>query len=366
MLTSCFISCMGNNDLKVKNYSTLLYFNTNIDCQLVLDSEISEDVCDTAWGQIKEKLDTLEGHLSVYKTSSEVSIFNNAPADSWMEVSSDTFLAFSYAIKCYLDTNGAYNPAVYLLSDLWGFTNRFHDGSYVKEEPYDRDNYLEQLPDEKYINAFLQLTNFGDVTVKQENNRYFVYKPKKTVVVDGVEYTMKIDLGGIGKGLACLEMKKIFANNNITKGYVSVGSSSILALQKSEEDLWLIKYRHPRKEGEYYLSSYVADYSISTSGDYENYYEYNGKRYCHIINPFTGYPISTNIITSTVIMENPAYADAYTTALCVMGKEQAIEFIRKESDSYAFVYYDSEQDKYIIYTNASYDVLDTSMQVEQI
>ena len=65
-------------------------------------------------------------------------------------------------------------------------------------------------------------------------------------------------------------------------------------------------------------------------------------------------------------MENPAYADAYTTALCVMGKEQAIEFIRKESDSYAFVYYDSEQDKYIIYTNASYDVLDTSMQVEQI
>ena len=347
-----------------------MYFNTNISAQLLFDDSSQAANFDLAWEDIKLRLSQIDSKISVYNEQSDVYKFNNSDGDCWIEVSEETFKVFCYAKKVYLDTKGAYNPAVYLLSDLWGFTDRFMSDSFVVQKPYDRENYKQNLPEQKYIDAFLKLTNFDEIKEKQEGTNYYLFKPSTSIFVDGVKYTMQIDLGGIGKGYACNEIKSILTENEIYRGYISMGSSSIVALERSEKEVWNIKYRHPRKDGDYYLSSNICDVSISTSGDYENYYEYGGVRYCHIINPFNGYPITTNIITSTMIMDDAAYADAYTTALCVMGKDKAIDFIKSLEKNKeimcAFVYFDAEINQYTLYKNASYEVLDSTMQVKEI
>lgn len=142
---------------------------------------------------------------------------------------------------------------------------------------------------------------------KRRAEKYYVTKPDASVTVGGKTYTMRIDLGGIGKGYAADRCYDLLKARGLTESYVAIGTSS-LRLGRSaetpdgapEEGMWRVTISHPRGAGQY-LSVYAKDTAASTSGDYERYFIENGVRYCHIIDPFTGYPTATGYVTGLAV-----------------------------------------------------------------
>ena len=244
---------------------------------------------------------------------------------------------------------------MYYSVDLYGFAARADDESL----PYDRDDASKQLPEQKYVSAFCELSqSFGDISLESADGKCYAVKPEKTVTVGGdKEYSLKIDLGGIGKGYTVDVIDKMMEDAGYSDSYISFGSSSwnINGSATSEDGKWELGFRDPRGSiVDYYFSVRLKDSAVSTSGDYEQYYEIDGKRYCHIINPATGSPIQTGIITATCLGGTAAEADARTTALCAMGLEKAVEYINtvgKQNNLKITLAYQSEDGSLYFVTN---------------
>ena len=233
---------------------------------------------------------------------------------------------FKKAKDIYTLTDGAFNPATYLLTDLWQLSSRFSENSTDHTtKPYDREVY--SLPDQKYIDAFKQLLNFEDIVIDGNN----IYLPTNKVTVDGVDYTMQVDLGGIVKGFAAQVAKDIATSYGITNGYISLGGSSIVFLKSatSQDGAFSVGILDPDNVTGYYAKTKAKDISMSTSGDYQpgKYFELDGKKYCHIIDSKTGRPIDSGIRTVSILCDDPVLADALTTAIMVKGFDESKAFV---------------------------------------
>lgn len=276
-------------------------------------------------------LSRAEGSLSASVNTSCVYTFNEAAPGERVEVDKLTYDVLSIARDMYILTDGYYNPAVYYSVDLYGFAKR---ASGTPGAVYDRvknEDGSYPLPDNKYVTAFCSLAqSFGEVVLSEENGSYYAYKPGTTVEVDGVIYSLKIDLGGIGKGWCADRAFEIMDDYFYEYGYFNFASSSMALKKYAKNDnaTYTVSARDPRGiAGESFFSIPVKDVCLSTSGDYEQYYEVDSVRYCHIIDPTTGSPIRTGVSSVTVIGGSAAEDDALTTALSAMGKEKAVEFI---------------------------------------
>ena len=139
---------------------------------------------------------------------------------------------------------------------------------------------------------------------------------------------MAIDLGSIAKGYALDAVRAIYAAHGVKRGMISLGGSSLYALGKNEHgDDWRIGIRAPRGEtAQDYLGILpISDVALSSSGDYERYFEQDGQRYHHILDPRTGAPASSGLYGVTVILRGDhagMMSDLLTTALFVLGEEK--------------------------------------------
>lgn len=325
-----------SDDKQVLKYSRTFYdiFGTEATIALYdyFETEQSKNDAIEFVDGVYDTLRALEQELSVSIEGSDIYNFNAAPAGEKVEISQNTYKVLEYALEVYADTNGAYNAGVYYSVDLYGFAARTDN----EKRPYDRDDYTTQLPDKKYVKAFQELSeSFDDIALASQDGKYYVIKPQDVVKVEGdpTEYNLHIDLGGIGKGYAVDVVDDMLEEAGYTNSYFSFGSSSmaINGSATSEDGKWELTFRDPRGNlVEYYLTTRAANVSVSTSGDYEQYYEIGGKRYCHIIDPETGSPINNGIITATVIGGTAAEDDARTTALCCMTLKEAREYMNSE------------------------------------
>lgn len=286
--------------------------------------------------EIKALLTSLDSSMNIANENSYISQFNSAKAGSEIEIDYHTYQVLSIAIKMFEETDGYYNPGVYYSVDLYGFGVR---ADYNERRPYDRDDYRTQLPDNEYVTAFQQLgESFAEVSTYQRDGKYYVYKPEKTVTVEGHTYSLAMDLGGIGKGYAIDLADRLIDEAGFEYGYFNFGSSSqAINGSLSDDGMFKLSFQNPRKLlGAGYLTTRTANVAISTSGDYILSYTIDGTRYSHIINPKTGSPIRTGIATATVLdgrvgegIYSAAEADARTTALCAMGVEKATEYMNE-------------------------------------
>ena len=337
-----------------KTFNTMNYFDTVI----TLNASVNKNVnTSEAWQEMCLSLDIMEDKLSVYEEDSDISNFNNVSEGSTIEISKLTYDVLTIAKSAYTNTNGLYNPAMYLLSDLWGFTDRFTSTSYEPLYPYDRQNPREELPDNKYVEGFLTLTDFSKIGLSVVDDKYYIKKPVDSIEIDGIKYTMQLDLGGIVKGYAAAILKKTADNFSIQYGYVTLGSSSLALFERNQKgQLWDLKLKDPLNSDSYYLQTSQSSIYVSTSGNYEQYYEIGGKRYCHIINPLTGRPIENGNLSATIVSKvgqddvvTSSLIDAYSTALMVMNLEQAKQFIEKEKLTAYIALKDGDTNK--VYTN---------------
>jgi thiamine biosynthesis lipoprotein len=320
----------------LKQHSKTYYYMSTYESLVVyLNESDSQQVAkfDSLADDVDELLKNAENLLSTNISTSDIAKFNSAAAGETVEVNKLTYDVLTTAISVYTLTEGYYNPAVYYSVQAYYF-----NGSNLVP------TLASELPSDEKIEKYRELAgHFGEVTLAYENGKYSITKPAATVDVDGETLSLKIDLGGIGKGYATDMVNELIDSYGFKYGYFNMGSSSMAVKQSVATGYWALKFMDPRGNtfnDDYYIKININDVCISTSGDYEQYYIIDDVRYCHIIDPTTGKPVQTGIMTATIIGGSAAEDDALTTAIMTMGKDKAIEFINtKLSDRYvAFTY----------------------------
>ena len=171
----------------------------------------------------------------------------------------------------------------------------------------------------------------------------------------------QIDLGAIAKGYASDRVAAIFRENNVPRGKAELGGNILVMGDKPDGTPWRVGVQDPAKPNEEAYAAILAleDAFIVTSGSYQRYFEQDGKRYHHIIDPATGYPADSGLTSVTVVADsgegNGTMCDALSTALFVMGEEKALDFWR--SGAYDFQLVLVTEDGRVVVTDGLKDVL---------
>lgn len=205
-------------------------------------------------------------------------------------------------------TDGAFDPTVGVLSELWNVTG----GGPV--------------PDAEEINDALAHVGYDSIQIKNDG----------TVVKS--DSLAKVDMGGIGKGYAAQKMLEYLNDSDICYGIISVGGNVGVFGEKPDGTEFKIGICDPNNTSDIVGYMYTLGGFVSVSGDYERYFEEDGKRYHHIFDASTGYPAETDIRSVAVISNSGASADALSTALFVMGVESAMEFYANGDVSFEAVF----------------------------
>lgn len=302
---------------------------------------------ETAWQEITGMLARLDAAANVDDVASDVHRFNEVRGGESIQVSRLTAEILTAAMKMYAFTDGAFNPAVANLVDLWGFSPRFRNSERSKM-PYDRSRHEDgsfDLPDRRYVEAFRRLSDFSSVKLTGNAQTGFVLtKDTADVIIDGVPYSLKIDLGGIAKGYGAEKAGAILRAHGYEFGYVNLGLSSMRLLKRTvadegarSEHMWAIGVSDPRNKSKNLLSVFGKETGVSTSGTYDVHYSLGGREYSHLIDPQTGEPTRSEVLSVTVLGPDAGYADALSTALCVMGRDRAREFMNTKLKEYRVV-----------------------------
>ena len=305
--------------------------------QLVISDNFNEDKGEK-FGRLSEevenKLFAIENSISSSVANSCISKFNSAEAGATVEIDETAYEVLTLAKKVYNLTEGYYNPAVYYNVSAYGF----------KSESY-------TIPPQEEIDKYNSVAeHFGELELEHKNNSYYAVKPAATFELNGEVHSMKIDLGGIGKGYATDIVNALIDEYGFKNGSFSFGGSSITC-KKFKGGKYTLNLNNPRAVIGSYASVEVQDTNLSTSGDYQQYFEEDGVRYCHVFDPTTGKPVQTGIMSATVIGGSAAEGDALTTALMAMGKDKAVEFINKNLSNFKVVFTLEEDGCFGVITN---------------
>jgi len=252
---------------------------------------------------VKTRLDDLNAALSTYREDSEVSRFNAQQSTDWFPVSADTLSIVKAAGLISRQSNGAFDITVGPLVELWGFGAGGRTG-----EP----------PATTAINALLKHTGFELIEWRESPSAIRKLRPM-----------VAIDLSAIAKGYAVDSVAQLLDRKGITAYLVEVGGEIRSRGMKAGGKPWQVAIEQPQDysaTGNRTVESVLplTDMAIATSGDYRNYFDYQGQRYSHSINPQTGWPVKTAVGSVSVITDSAMLADGWATALLVLGSEEAI------------------------------------------
>lgn len=277
--------------------------NMNREEFLAMDTYISLSAygenSEVALANARREIKSVESQLSVTDQNSEVSRINGGAGEETV-ISEDAAQVIDFALYLNTVTEGAFDITLYPVVKEWGFTT----GSY-------------HVPTEEKINALLKNTG-------SKNIDFF-----DSVIFLPEGYA--IDLGALGKGFAADKATAALKEKGVTSALLSLGGNIGAIGSKPDGTPWNIGIQSPFGEGNAAVLK-VTDKAVVTSGNYQRYFEENGKRYCHIINPETGYPVDNGLMSVTVIGESGLLCDGLSTSLFVMGEEKAVNFWRQQGD----------------------------------
>ena len=255
---------------------------------------------EAAIASCKDEIYLLEALLSVTDDTSDIGWIN---ASGITDVSPDTAEIIEYAIQIGRETEGALDITVYPVLKAWGFTT----------EEY-------RIPDSETLNALLQRVDFTRIRIEGSA------LPTVTVP-EGVQ----LDLGALAKGYASDKAAEILRENDIEHALINLGGSIMTIGGNPNGSPWKIGIRNPFSLDENIGVLEVADKAVVTSGSYERFFTAeDGNTYHHIIDPSTGCPAESGLVSVTVIGDIGIMCDALSTAFFVMGVEEAARFYREK------------------------------------
>lgn len=255
-----------------------------------------------------EEIRSIDDMLSTGNEDSEVSRINR---DGGGTLSEDGCALLKRSLELYEETDGKFDISIYPIMQLWGFPDQ---------------NY--RVPSKKEIRETLKLVDASEIRFDEASGKVSFGK-------DGME----IDFGGIAKGYTSAKVMEIFREYGVASGLVNLGGNVETLGEKPDGSDWKVGIRGTEEgEEEDYLGILTThDKAVITSGGYERYFEKNGKRYHHIIDPDTGYPADSGIVSSTVVSADGTLADGLSTSLFIMGPEEAEKFWRGHSGEFDFI-----------------------------
>jgi FAD:protein FMN transferase len=285
--------------------------------------------------EIDDLLLQFDRALSSYIPNSIITRLNEAPAGEFVYRDSFNFFNRCYTLsqQMWKVSGGAFDPTVYPLVDGWGF---------MKD--------VETVPDSATVDSLRMLLGFNDgdkftfLTATDSSGR--VLPASKIIKHDS---RAKLDFNGIAQGLAVDIIAEKLESRGAKNYFVEIGGEIRVKGVNSEGVLWRIGIDKPvenstAEDRQLQEVIQVKDGSIATSGSYRHFYEKDGIKYSHTINPKTGYPVSHSLLSATVVAKNCATADAMATAFMVMGAEESIAFLNEHPELNLEVY--------LIYTNS--------------
>ncbi|HCM75155.1 MAG TPA: thiamine biosynthesis protein ApbE [Cytophagales bacterium] len=265
--------------------------------------------------QIDSLLEVFNQSLSTYLKESEVSLFNTGNVVHFRLPFFLPVLEKSEEITTL--SEGAFDPTVMPLVNAWGFG----PGRKMKI-------------DSVQVDSIMEFVGFDKV----QFNRDSIWKEDKRV---------QLDFSAIAKGYGVDEVANLIRSQGINDWFVEIGGE-ISAFGKNQklDKPWEAGVLHPNSTYENQsFKAYVQlqDKAMATSGNYFNYYEENGKKYAHTIDPSSGYTIRHELLSASVFAKDCMTADAWATAFMVMGKKKTIEKLEQLSDVDAFLIYSTDK-----------------------
>ncbi len=249
----------------------------------------------------------LEELLSRFIPTSEISRINRSAGMKCERLSSDTYEVLSRAVE-FSRSQGLFDVTIGPLITLWS-------NSKDTCKP----------PEDSRIRQVLPLVDYTGLLLDPCNKTAGLQKTGQS-----------IDLGGIGKGFAGDKILEVLKKYDISSAYTNIGGNVVALGTKPDGSPWRVGIQHPRQESSLIGLVSVVDKAVVTSGDYQRYFiGSDGKRYHHILNPSTGYPAESGLLSVTIVADSSTAADALSTLLFVAGKEKGLELLRQFSGTEA-------------------------------
>lgn len=247
-----------------------------------------------------DRIMDIHSRMSAYEEESDVALINSSAGLSPQEIHPDTYALLERSLRFSELTDGAFDVTVRPLTSLWGIG---------KNKDY--------IPDENEVAAALKLVGYRDLLLDKGRCTAFLRKPG-----------MSVDLGGIAKGYAADEVRRILLEHGIGSALVNLGGNIVTVGLREEGLPWQVGIQNPMSPRGGYIGTIEAeDKAVVTSGSNERFFVKDGVRYHHILNPRTGYPAESGLLSVTAVCGSSTDADALTTALFVSGTASAMQLL---------------------------------------
>lgn len=260
---------------------------------------------------IEAQLEAVNRSMSTYIADSEISRLNTFATNAWFDSSPDFFTVLQTALDVGQLSEGAYDVTVAPLVNLWGFG----PGTPV-EEPPGADTIAETL----------KRVGQGGVRLDSEQRRIMKLNE------------VTFDFSSLAKGYAVDKVAEWMLDQGIGNFMVEVGGELRMSGLSGRGDSWRIAIEQPDARGRSVaITTHVTDAAVATSGDYRNFFEFDGQRFSHLIDPRTGLPVAHDLVSVTVIHPSCMLADAWATALTVLGAERAMSVAQEQGLAVYFI-----------------------------
>ncbi len=272
---------------------------------------------------VEEFLKRLEKIFNYYDPESEVSRINKNAGFVEVKVSKELIECLEEALKIYELTDHSFNIMLAPLIKIWK--------DFIKRKK------ARFFPSKQLILKKLKLINIDDLVINKKEHKVFLKRKGQ-----------QIDLGGIAKGFITDKLADFLRHKGLNNFLIDAGGD-VYCAGKNLDKKWKIAIRNPKNRYKYLEVLELENKAIATSGNYEQFFCFKGKRYHHIIDPKTGFPVANNLLSVSVIADNLTTADALSTAFFVMGKEKIKKFLRENSLDIQVYLVEEENGKLRIY-----------------
>jgi FAD:protein FMN transferase len=242
----------------------------------------------------------IEKLISSWDVNSQTSEINKYAGVNPVKVNLELFELIERSIAISNLTDGAFDISYASIDKIWKF-----------------DGTMSSMPSVEEITNSVKKVGYRNIVLNKE---------KHTVFLSLVG--MKIGFGAIGKGYAADKAKQLLITKGVTAGIINASGDMNTWGKQVNDNEWTVAIVNPLNKKQVFASLPISNRAVVTSGDYEKYVEFNGKRFSHIINPKTGYP-SAGLISVTVFAPKAELADALATSVFVMGVEAGLDRINQ-------------------------------------
>ncbi len=251
--------------------------------------------------------ESLESEMSVFVPSSDIFMLNASAGKGPVKISPRSVEVLELAQRVSVLSSGAFDVTAGAFVNLWR--------TALAEN---------RVPDASEIAVTSRLVDYRKLVLDSKHSTAHLKIPGQSV-----------DLGGIAKGYAARLARETYQTYGVKSAVLDLGGAVLFVGRRARSSEWVAGIQHPAKErGACFACVSVVDKCVVTSGGYERYQLHDGIRYHHIIDPSTGYPSNSDLVSCSIVSHDPVWADALSTACFVLGSERAIHLVESIEDTH--------------------------------